>query len=126
MIAEHVNEIIKLISEGMSLRKAAEKVGSSPQSFLRVTAKDSVYAEQYARAREERGLALAEQALEVSDDPEIDPAHKRIMVDTRKWFASKLNPKNLGDKIDLNHGGQAANPVTVVNLLARSPESEEK
>lgn len=31
----------------------------------------------------------------------------RLRVDTRKWYASKLAPKVLGDKLDLTTGGQA-------------------
>jgi hypothetical protein len=33
--------------------------------------------------------------------------HRRLQVDARKWYASKLAPKKYGDKIeaDLNHSG---------------------
>jgi hypothetical protein len=47
------------------------------------------------RAREDRGEYLAEDALEIADaaEPTTEGVAKaRLMVDTRKWFASKSRP----------------------------------
>ena len=61
----------------------------------------------YARARE-RGLQrLAEEALAIADAPCLfegrpDPAlvqQARLQVDTRKWYLSKLLPRQFGDKV---------------------------
>ena len=37
-------------------------------------------------------------ALTIADNAEIEPADKRIRVDTRKWIASRFNAKKYGDK----------------------------
>jgi uncharacterized iron-regulated protein len=41
-------------------------------------------------------------------------ARARLRVDARKWAMSKLAPKKYGDKLDVNHGGQAENPIAVL------------
>lgn len=82
----------------------------------------------YTRAKEDQADFLAENTLEVSDDMGIDPQHKRIMVDTRKWLASKFKPKKYGEKIQV--GGDTDNPLTLLvkeisgNTLRPKDDSE--
>lgn len=117
-------EIIRLIAEeGKSLRGAAEIVGI-PFSTANDWVNSPQYADQYACAREERATFLAEDALTVSDDQSIDPAHKRIMVDTRKWFASKLNSKRYGDKVTNEVTGKDGAPIEMIRLVAPAIEPE--
>lgn len=113
--AAHILTSIR--EEGYSLRKAAEEIGVGASTFLDWCAKDEGLAEQYARAREERGFVLAEQTLEIADDPEIEPNDKRVRIDARKWFASKLNPKRLGDKIAHVGGGESDHPIQTVTKI---------
>jgi hypothetical protein len=68
---------------------------------------------QYARAREDQAEAHADRIIEIADDETIDANHKRIMVDARKWVASKLKPKRYGDKLDLEHKGEVGLTVVV-------------
>jgi hypothetical protein len=68
----------------------------------------------YAQAKMIQADLLAEQCLEISDDARQDVrvtedgktmidsefvARSRLRVDTRKWLASKLMPKQYGDKL---------------------------
>jgi hypothetical protein len=71
---------------------------------------------QYARAREDQAEAHADRIIEIADDADIDPHHKRIMVDARKWVASKLKPKRYGDKLDLEHKGEVGLTVNVLRF----------
>lgn len=71
---------------------------------------------QYARAREDQAESHADRIIEIADNPDIDANHKRIMVDARKWVASKLKPKRYGDKLDLDHSGNVGLTVTVKRL----------
>jgi hypothetical protein len=59
----------------------------------------------YELAKEDQAHNLVEDALNIADDESIDPQHKRIMVDTRKWIASKYNTKKYGDKQQVEHSG---------------------
>lgn len=67
----------------------------------------------YARAREERALVMADEVVEISDeepitrDPEtgvatLDPVQlqrNKQRAEARKWHASKMNQRVLGDKV---------------------------
>lgn len=74
---------------------------------------------QYAQAKIEQADILAEECLEIADDDTFDTitkynkdgseydacntewiARSRLRVDTRKWLASKLLPKQYGQKAD--------------------------
>lgn len=55
---------------------------------------------------------MSEDILFISDDKDLDPNHKRIMVDSRKWLASKLKPKRYGDKLAVG-GDESAGPIQV-------------
>ena len=82
------------------------------------------FREKYTRAREVQADTLADQILDIANTPVIGTKtvtkvtgvevtegdmieHRRLQVDARKWYASKLAPKKYGDKIDanLNHTG---------------------
>lgn len=104
--------VIALIEDGNSLRKAAQEMGISHSTFNRWCDEDDNLANQYARAREERGFVLAEQTLEIADNPDLDANDKRVRIDARKWFASKLNPKQLGDK--MQHTGEGGGSIQVI------------
>lgn len=70
---------------------------------------------QYAQAKVEQADILAEECLEIADDDSNDVkfdkdgnelcntefiARARLRVDTRKWLASKLLPKQYGQKAE--------------------------
>jgi len=70
--------------------------------------------EKYAKAKSRQAELMVEQIIDISDDKSEDiifdeagnkkvdsgaVAHRRLQVDTRKWYASKLAPKIYGDKI---------------------------
>lgn len=114
-------ELLRMIAEhGLSLRKACDKVG-----IALTTASDMLngqkYAEQYARAREERAIFLAEEGLEIVDGPG-EPADKRLRYDARRWYASKLFPRYLGDKVTTAHEGNIGVAITKIENVVIDPE----
>jgi len=46
-----------------------------------------------------------------TDDDMIKVNRDKLKIHARMWLASKLAPKKYGDKLDVNHGGQADNPI---------------
>lgn len=46
--------------------------------------------------------------------------HRRLQVDARKWYLSKVLPKVYGDKLDLNHSGGVT--VRVKDYTGRKKE----
>lgn len=59
--------------------------------------------EPYARAKRVQAHAFANEIVDVSRDPLSDPARTRIQVDALKWVASRLNPKEFGESVQLKH-----------------------
>ncbi len=71
------------------------------------------FSDQYAKAKLKQADLLAEECLSISDDASNDTlmnsdgnevpnsaaiARARLRIDTRKWLASKLLPKQYGDR----------------------------
>ena len=74
----------------------------------------------YARAREAQAEVHAAETLAIADDLSIPVHDRRLMVDTRKWIASKLKPKQWGDKS--TPGQDSDNPVhTVIRWVGVKP-----
>lgn len=95
---EQLADICEQLAEGNSLRsicRAMEIPESTARYYL---AKDEEAFAHSARARELGCDALADECLEIADSPVIEPADKRIRIDTRirligKWsqrYSDKL------------------------------------
>ena len=77
--------------------------------------------------------AIADMAVNDSLDMEMPSDHKRIVVDTQTWFASKMRPRVYGDKVEVTGkdstligGAQLAGRASVRNAglcLIRRPSS---
>ena len=51
-----------------------------------------------ARARELGTHNLADQCIDIADDPDMDPANKRVMIETRIRLIGKWNSRAYGEK----------------------------
>lgn len=91
------------IMAGKSLRLVCAMEGmpaaSTVYSWLR---QYPSFVEQYTHAREVQADILSDEIIEIADS-ETDPNRARVMIDTRKWLASKLRPKKYGDRMRLAH-----------------------
>lgn len=74
----------------------------------------------YALAREDQADFHTDELLAIADNQDLDPNSRRVMVDTRKWIASKLRPATYGDRqqVDVNVG------VTVVRQAFPAIEAD--
>lgn len=126
------------ISTGESLRAICADNGMPALStvMLWLTRPDRAsFVEQYTRARELQADYLAAQIVEIADTPvigvktktnekgEVETTegdmieHRRLQVDARKWYASKLAPKKYGDRQEIT--GKDGAP-----LIPDSPPSD--
>jgi hypothetical protein len=67
---------------------------------------------------------MGEEIVDIADDKTIEPEHKRLMLDARKWLTSKMLPKIYGDKVQLSHEGEIglrAIRRTIVDPQAPTP-----
>jgi len=101
---DYTEEIGDLICEGIArktpLARLCDDNDDLPScrtvySWLR---KHKEFLHNYTRAKEDQADYLVEEALTIADNASIEPADKRIRVDTRKWIASRFNAKKYGDK----------------------------
>lgn len=124
------DSICERLMAGESLRKASAALGVGAQTVLDWTEANAEFSGQYARARKIGYLVLAEEILDIADNPllgietKTKPdgtvettegdmlGHRKLQVDTRKWMLSKMLPKVYGDKLEL--AGDKDNPLTVV------------
>lgn len=91
---------------------------------------DVELAAQYARAKSDQADFVFEEILQIADTPQLGEKekstanglevtrgdmieHRRLQVDARKWYLSKLAPKKYGDKVNLEHTGPDGGAVKV-------------
>ena len=133
-------QAIERVAAGESLRSVSRDEMMPSLTTLNDWLHAEEYAEQYARAREERAAAIFEECLEIADDavgdmiadPETGEARlnsehvqrSRLRIDTRKWMVGKMQPKKYGDKLDLNHGGHDGGPIEVEHTIDAGEELE--
>lgn len=117
---EYTQEMGDLICEriathSLGVKRLCAKYGDMPAEYTiqRWRYRVPEFRVQYAQAKMIQADLLAEECLEIADDSSGDErmtedgktmidgefvARSRLRVDTRKWLASKLLPKQYGDK----------------------------
>lgn len=123
---EILEDIMIWIADGKSLATICKEKGyPNRKTFFEWVAKDNSIAAQYQTALAMRAELFAEQLISISDNDSFDfndegklnpenIARSKLKVDTRKWIVSRLLPKKYGDKLDLTHGSNPENPLTVL------------
>ena len=100
----YTEELGDLICEGVSRKTPLARLCDednklpNPRTVYRWLRTNKGFCQNYTRAKEDQADYLVEEALTIADDASIEPADKRIRVDTRKWIASRFNAKKYGDK----------------------------
>ncbi|MBU6232504.1 hypothetical protein KGP36_07780 [Patescibacteria group bacterium] len=89
------------------------------------------FSKQYARAREAQADTIADEILHIADNTEVGvkvttkpdgtreiveadmTEHRRLRIDSRKWYAGKLAPKKYGNKMELEHSGSVQHTIGI-------------
>ena len=103
-VAAKVEAVIIDIVGKKSLKFALQDQGLSAYHFYNHINNTPAALSNYALAQKARSEQLVEEIIEIADN-ELDPHRARIMVDARKWYASKMVPHKYGDKLDINLTG---------------------
>lgn len=120
---DYTKEIAALICERVAthscgLNRLCEMYADMPDKITvnRWRDKYKEFSTQYAQAKLKQADLLAEECIDIADDSSHDikedsdgklsfnseyAARSRLRIDTRKWLASKLLPKQYGDKLVL-------------------------
>lgn len=100
--------------------------------IYRELAKNEIFRDKYAQARQMQAEAMADEILRIADDGSNDfmtvvkgdqsyemenkevTNRSRLRVDTRKWLMSKLLPKKYGDRLELENKHSGTVEVTQI------------
>lgn len=117
--------------------KAVEQCGMSRGQLYRTLDSDATLADRYTRAKERQIEYEISQIIEIADTPMIGEKekilpngevevtrgdmieHRKMMIDARKWTASKLIAKKYGEKVDLTTQGEKITTVDPLEAVAR-------
>lgn len=118
------DKICERLANGESLRAICRDEGMPGIStVLRWVGADTVFREQYARAREAQCDFLADETLEIGDAATAEDVHvARLRCDNRRWYTGKVAPKKYGDKIQAEVTGKDGGPMEirpVINMTGR-------
>jgi len=119
-------EICTRLAEGESLRTICDDEHMPSRRTVLYWLLDKDHAEflrQYTLAREAQADHYAEEIIQIADTPQLGVKtktnedgevettegdmieHRRLQVDARKWYASKLAPKKYADKLETTLSG---------------------
>lgn len=102
MTKEQAIEIINtMVDEKASLRVALHGYGIKPSDFYAYVWSDSYLTDLYVRAQSVKAELMVEDIIDISDN-EIDASKARNRIDTRRWYAAKIQPNKYGERIDVN------------------------
>ena len=117
-LADRICELVATSTIGTNKLCKAHDWMPSEDTIYKWRYRHPYFAEKYALAKSKQSEILVEQIIDISDDKSTDiyhdeqgnakvdsgaVAHRRLQIDTRKWYASKLAPKFYGDKVDHTH-----------------------
>ena len=127
--AERICELIEETPKGLDHICDSDNSLVSARTFHRWLELSPVLRQRYARAKERQADFLAAEIVRIADTPrqgikvktdaegnrettEGDMIeHRRLQVDARKWYASKLAPKKYGDKIEVDQKGEVKHVI---------------
>lgn len=129
-VDEQVAELLDRTSKGEPL----SRICRDPRMPGRSTVYDWIESdEKFAgqfRAARARGIhAMAEECLDIADEPTNDPvqvANKRVRIDTRLRLAGKWLPKDYGDKLDVNYNAEVTHRHDLSGLATDELDALEK
>ena len=130
--------ICEQIARGVPLAEIARQPGMPKRQTVHDwMAADEDFAGRFARARDDGADAIAEQTLEIVDQPperdqtgKIDPgwvAHQKLRAEHRLKLLAKWSPKKYGDKIQAEHTGANGGAIQVASTVTfvRPPRMNE-
>jgi len=128
--AEIVESILEQIGDGVPLAKICRQPGMPKlRTFYDWAEADEELSALVARARKAGHDNIAFDMMEIADQPPAykqtaegmsidqgDVAHRKLQIDTRQKLLRCWDPKNYGDKLEVDNKGNMAVAVTIQRL----------
>ena len=133
--------VCKQLAQGVTMADICRQDGMPERQAIREWAEaDEQFRLNIARARDDGADVIAEQSLEIVDQPpergpdgKIDPAsvaHQKLRAEHRLKLLAKWNPKKYGEKLDTTvsgpNGGPAQFSLTVGYMHAQRREDDDE
>lgn len=141
-IAEEICDVVAENAKGLKPLCEANPHWPRLRTIRRWIRENEDFRHMYARAKEDQADLMADEIIEISDDTTHDTLIKqdrdgndyeacnsewinrsRLRVDSRKWLASKLRPKQYGEKVVNEHSGLNGAPIEYANLTVEERNS---
>jgi hypothetical protein len=98
-------DICERIVAGQTTRRICGAEGMpAPSALFRWLDRYPEFAAQYARAKAIQAELLADEILDIADDPTAETQDKKVRIDARKSLLAALRPKKYGDRAPLDRG----------------------
>ncbi len=127
---DEIEELLDRTSKGEQLTKLCSDARMpSRSSVYSWIESDPEFAGRFRAARARGVHALAEQCLDIADEPAADAvvvANKRVRIDTRLRLAGKWLASEYGDKLDVKHSGEVVNRHDLSGYSADELDALEK
>lgn len=140
---ELATEICKRIALGESMLSITKdpKMPSHTSIYSWLLDEDKKeFLDKYESARAIQAEMMFEELVKIADTPEegietIEKGdlveikkgdmlgHRRLKVDTRKWYLSKVLPKKFGEKVDVTSGGEKIQSNAIVFADFKNPNA---
>lgn len=120
-----IDKLCEQIVEGKLQREIAREIGVGIASLVEWIAKDE---ERSRRVKEARRLAArvyvetAEQDIRDAADP-FELAKAKELAHHKRWYASKMAPADLGDKLITEHTGEGGGPIKTETVTMTAEEA---
>lgn len=115
MTPEQMESICSRIAEGETLRAICKDLGLKRSTVSDHLIKNAEMFGHSTRARELGCDALADQCIEIADDTTIDPANKRVMIETRIRLIGKWSQR-YSDKLAITKTTEVTHRYDLDNL----------
>jgi len=121
-----IDAICEMITSGQSLVAIAEDLGVSKNALFRWLAHDLDRSARAKAARAAAALAWDEEAAEAirSAKDLLELGKARELAQHLRWRAAKANPRQFGDRVNLDHGGSITLEALVTQSLKPLPQPE--
>lgn len=107
-------QICDYIVIGKSVRTISKMEGMPSQdTIFQWLNKYPEFTEQYVRAREAKADYMAEELDEIASNETIPVDRAKLMIETKKWQMSRMQPKKYGDKLEVDNKGEIGLNITV-------------
>ena len=98
--------VLDLISQGVTVTRAAEEVGVAPAVVTNWQLDDEAFRERYKAARLAQAHCLADKVIEIAEEPVenmVEVRRNELRIDTYKWYVAKVAPQHYGEKVQHDH-----------------------